>query len=130
MTTLDTVIVGAGQAGLGVSYYLKRDGRQHIVFERGRIGESWLSQRCDSFKLNTPNFMNVLPGLHCDGSESDGFWRPDELVHYFQRYVEHFPLPVRTGVTVVSEPVHPATGRRSHRFDLDRPDYWETMQTV
>ena len=102
MTTLDTVIVGAGQAGLGVSYFLQRDGRQHIVFERGRIGESWLSQRWDSFKLNTPNFMNVLPGLHYDGSEPDGFWRPDELVHYFQRYVEHFPLPVRTGVTVVS----------------------------
>ena len=102
MTTLDTVIVGAGQAGLGVSYFLQRDGREHIVFERGRIGESWLSQRWDSFKLNTPNFMNVLPGLPNGGPESDGFWRRDELVYYFQRYVEHFQLPVRTGVTVVS----------------------------
>jgi putative flavoprotein involved in K+ transport len=102
MTTLDTVIVGAGQAGLGVSYFLQRDGREHIVFERGRIGESWLSQRWDSFKLNTPNFMNVLPGLAYGGPEPDGFWRRDELVYYFQRYVEHFQLPVRTGVTVVS----------------------------
>ena len=102
MTTLDTVIVGAGQAGLGVSYFLQQDGRKHIVFERGRIGESWLSQRWDSFKLNTPNFMNALPGLPYDGPEPDGFWRPDELVTYFQRYVEHFQLPVRTGVTVVS----------------------------
>jgi len=81
---------------------LQRDGRQHIVFERGRIGESWLSQRWDSFKLNSPNFMNVLPGLPYGGPESDGFWRRDELVSYFQRYVEHFQLPVRTGVTVVS----------------------------
>jgi putative flavoprotein involved in K+ transport len=102
MTPLDTLIVGAGQAGLGVSYFLQRDRRQHIVFERGRIGESWLSQRWDSFKLNTPNFMNVLPGLPYDGPEPDGFWRRDELVRYFQRYVERFQLPVRTGVTVVA----------------------------
>ena len=106
MTTLDTVIVGAGQAGLGVSHYLQQDQRQHVVFERGRIGESWLAQRWDSFKLNTPNFMNVLPGLPYDGPEPDGFWRQADLVHYFQRYVEHFQLPVRTGVTVVS--VEPA----------------------
>jgi len=79
MTTLDIVIVGAGQAGLGVSYFLQRDGRKHIVFERGRIGESWLSQRWDSFKLNTPNLMNVLPGLPYDGPEPNGFWRRDEL---------------------------------------------------
>ena len=102
MTILDTVIVGAGQAGLGVSYFLQQNGRKHIVFEQERIGESWLSQRWDSFKLNTPNFMNVLPGDHYDGIEPDGFWGPDELVYYFQRYIEHFHLPVRTGVTVVS----------------------------
>jgi len=102
MAILDTVIIGAGQAGLGVSYFLQRDGRRHIFFERGRIGETWLSQRWDSFKLNTPNFMNVLPGLHYDGPEPDGFCRSDELVYYFQKYVEQFQLPVRTRVTVVS----------------------------
>jgi putative flavoprotein involved in K+ transport len=102
VTTLDTVIVGAGQAGLGVSYFLQKAGSRHIVFERGRIGESWLSQRWDSFTLNTPNYMSVLPGLPYDGPEPDGFRRRDELVSYFQRYVEYFHLPVRTGVTVVS----------------------------
>jgi putative flavoprotein involved in K+ transport len=99
---LDTVIVGAGQAGLGVSYFLQRVGNQHLVFERGRIGESWLSQRWDSFKLNTLNFMNVLPGLPYDGPEPDGFRRAEELASYYQQYVEHFKLPIRTGVTVVS----------------------------
>jgi putative flavoprotein involved in K+ transport len=102
MTILDTVIIGAGQAGLGVSYYLQQNGRKHTVFEQGRIGESWLSQRWDSFTLNTPNIMNVLPGFQYNGLEPDGFGRADELVHYFQRYIEHFQLPVRTGVAVVS----------------------------
>jgi len=102
MTTMDAVIVGAGQGGLGVSYFLQQNGHSHVVFERGRVGESWSSQRWDSFKLNTPNFMSALPGLPYDGPQADGFGRRDELVHYFQRYVEHFQLPVRTGVTVVS----------------------------
>jgi putative flavoprotein involved in K+ transport len=102
MRKLDSVVVGAGQAGLGVSYFLQMDGRKHLVFERGRVGESWRSQRWDSFKLNTPNSMNALPGLPYDGPEPDGFWRSEELVDYFQRYVDTFQLPVRTGVKVLS----------------------------
>lgn len=61
-----------------------------------------MSQRWDSFRLNTPRFMSVLPGLPYDGPEPDGFAPATELVEYFQRYVEHFALPVRTGVKVVS----------------------------
>lgn len=99
---LDAVVVGAGQAGLGSSYFLQRDGRKHVVFERGRIGETWLSQRWDSFQLNTPNFMNALPGLPYQGTEPDGFWRQNELVAYFQDYVKQFRLPVRDGVGVRS----------------------------
>ena len=102
MTILDAVIVGGGQAGLGVSYFLQQNGISHIVFEQGRIGESWLSQRWDSFQLNTPNVMNILPGLPYDGAEADGFWRAAKLVDYFQHYVDRFHLPVRTGVKVIS----------------------------
>ena len=102
MTMLDTVIVGGGQAGLGVSYFLQQNRNNHVVFEQGQLGESWLSGRWDSFQLNTPNFLNVLPGLPYDGPEADGFWRADNLVNYFQHYVNHFQLPLRTGVTVVS----------------------------
>ena len=99
---VDTVIVGGGQAGLGVSYFLQRNGNKHIVFEQGRIGESWLSARWDSFQLNTPNLRNVLPGLPYDGPEADGFWRTDKLVDYFHQYADRFQLPVRTGVNVLS----------------------------
>jgi putative flavoprotein involved in K+ transport len=102
MIDLEVAVVGAGQAGLAVSYFLQRAGLQHMVFERGRIGETWLSQRWDSFRLNTPNFMNALPRLPYDGPQPDGFWRNDEQVRYFQRYVNHWHLPVRTDVTVVS----------------------------
>jgi putative flavoprotein involved in K+ transport len=102
MTIFDSVIIGAGQAGLGTSYFLQKNGIKHIVFEQGRIGESWLSMRWGSFKLNTPNFMNVLPDLPYDGAEPDGFWGVNELIHYFQMYVDHFRLPVQTGTTVLS----------------------------
>ena len=102
MTILDALVVGGGQAGLGVSYFLQQNGISHIVFEQGRIGESWLSQRWDSFQLNTPNFMNILPGLPYDGPQADGFWRTDKLLDYFQHYVDHLQLPVRTGVKVIS----------------------------
>ncbi len=102
MESLDAVVVGAGQAGLAVSYFLRRAHREHIVFERGRIGKSWAAQRWDSFRLNTPNFMNALPGLPYAGPEPDGFSPAAELVHGFQEYAAHFQLPVRTGVTVVA----------------------------
>jgi putative flavoprotein involved in K+ transport len=79
--TLDTVVVGAGQAGLGTSYFLQRNRRNHIVLERGRIGETWLSQRWDSFQLNSPNSISTLPGLPYEGPEPDGFWRRDPGGH-------------------------------------------------
>src|SRR5262249_37859202 len=56
----------------------------------------------DSFQLNTPNARNVLPGMSYEGTEPDGFWRTSHLVDYLQRYVDHFQLPVRTGVTVLA----------------------------
>ncbi len=59
---MDTVIVGAGHAGLAVSQRLTERGIEHVVLERGRIGQSWRTQRWDSFTLNTPTWMNRLPG--------------------------------------------------------------------
>jgi len=97
---LDAVVVGGGQAGLGIAYFLKRAGLRFVVYERGRVGESWRSQRWDSFALNTPNWMNGLPGAPYAGSAPDEFWHRDDLVDSFERYVGRFELPVETGVSV------------------------------
>ena len=98
----DVLVIGAGQAGLSVSYFLKKQNVRHLVFERGKIGESWRSQRWDSFALNTPNFMNVLPGDSYKGDRPDGFMLRDEFSGYLKSYAERFQLPVKEGITVTS----------------------------
>ena len=99
--TIDCVVIGAGQAGLGVSWNLRHRGIDHVVLERGEVGDTWRTQRWDSFRLNTPNWMNGLPGLPF-GGDPDAFPAPEELTGFFERYVATFDLPVRTGVTVTA----------------------------
>ena len=72
--TVETVIVGAGPAGLSVSCHLTEAGHGHIVLERGAILETWRSQRWDSFTLNSPNRLNQLPGDQRPLADPDGFW--------------------------------------------------------
>jgi putative flavoprotein involved in K+ transport len=97
---LDVVVIGGGQAGLSIGYYLRAAGRKFVIFERGRVGETWRSQRWDSFAVNTPNWANGLPGDPYEGDEPDGFFHRDELIDYFERYAGKFVLPVDEGVTV------------------------------
>ena len=99
---LDAVVIGAGQAGLAASYYLIQRGLSHIVLERGRIGETWHRQRWDAFALNTPNWLNALPGAPYDGPAPDGFADASALADAFAAYAERFALPVGTGVEVTS----------------------------
>ncbi len=106
--TFDAVVIGAGQAGLGTSYFLKQHGVAHVVLEKGNVGETWRSQRWDSFALNSPNALNGLPGVPYEGPQPDGFYTADELIQTFEDYVHRFSLPVRTGVTVTAVEPHPA----------------------
>ncbi len=103
MQQFDAVVIGGGQAGLGIGYYLQEAGKRFMILERGRVGESWRSQRWDSFAVNTPNWTNRLPGDSYDGDEPDGFYLRDELVAYFERYRDKLALPVteRASVTRV-----------------------------
>ena len=99
---VDVVVVGGGQAGLGVAYHLVESGVDVVVLEKGRVGQTWRSQRWDSFCLNTPNWMNGLPGAEYAGPDPFGFMTHMELAESFEEYVDRFDLPVRTGVTVTS----------------------------
>jgi putative flavoprotein involved in K+ transport len=97
----NTVIVGGGQAGLAVSFYLKQQGREHVVLERAHaVANAWRNQRWDSFTLVTPNFQVRMPGAEYNGSDLCGFMSLAEVVKYFDDYVERFGLPVHCGVEV------------------------------
>jgi putative flavoprotein involved in K+ transport len=102
MTTqqIDTLVIGAGQAGLNTSRALQMADIDHVVIERGRIGESWASQRWDSFRLNTPNWANGLLGFAYDGQARDGFMSAAELRDLMVAFVDHFELPVQEGTEV------------------------------
>lgn len=104
MTTyIQTIIVGGGQAGLSVSYYLSRQGRQHIVLEQAEEpANAWRHHRWDSFTLNTPNWQSRLPGMEIPGDAPNGFLSRQEIIRYLEDYVERFQLPVRCGVRVES----------------------------
>jgi putative flavoprotein involved in K+ transport len=95
------VVIGAGQAGLAVSHELTKAGVEHLVLERGRIGETW-RRRWESFCLVTPNWSVRLPGYGYDGDDPDGFMPRDEIVAYLERYATTFKAPVRGGVEVTS----------------------------
>jgi putative flavoprotein involved in K+ transport len=100
---IDTIIVGGGQAGLAVSYYLTRQGREHVVLEQShRAGNAWRNHRWDSFSLNTPNWQTRLPGAEYHGGDPDGFMSREEIVAYLERYEQCFDLPVRHCVRVAS----------------------------
>src|SRR4029453_15352537 len=96
---IDCLVIGAGQAGLGVSRELATRGVDHLVLEQGRIGDSWRSQRWDSFALNSPGWMNRLPG-DAASVDPDGFASAPEFVLGLERYAFSQRLPVREGVTV------------------------------
>ncbi|HET9259665.1 MAG TPA: NAD(P)-binding domain-containing protein [Acidimicrobiia bacterium] len=94
-------VIGGGQAGLATSHELSKLGVDHVVLERGRIGQTW-RDRWDSFCLVTPNWSVQLPDAHYDGPDPDGFMPRDEIVEYLERYASDSLAPVRDGVEVSS----------------------------
>lgn len=94
----EVIVVGAGQAGLGVGWHLVEQGIDTLILDRGRVGETWRSQRWDSFELNTPNWMNQLPGHNFEVDDQDGFAPTRTLVDSFEEAAQG--LPVSEGVDV------------------------------
>ena len=100
--SIETVVVGGGQAGLAISYMLTQAGQEHLVLERGQVAERWRSERWDSLTLLTPSWMTRVPGYQYAGPAPDGFMARAEVVHLFENYAASFGTPIRTATAVTA----------------------------
>jgi len=115
----DTVIIGGGQAGLAMSYFLREQGREHVIVERRRLAERWRSERWDSLYFQFPNWSFQLPGHHYDGDAPDAFAHYAEVVRYLEAYAYKIEAPLRCGVDVRSLTRDQSNGR----FRIATPEY-------
>ena len=107
--TFQTIIIGGGQAGLATSYWLTQHGHEHIILEQAaQAANAWRNDRWDSFTLVTPNWATRMPGSEPPGANPHGFMPRDELVAFFEQYIERFGLPVRYNTQVTSIERHEA----------------------
>ena len=125
MHYVPVVIIGAGQAGLAMSYCLRQRRIDHVVLERGQVGERWRSERWDSLRLLTPNWMSRLPGWSYYGDDPDGFMTASEFARYLTAYADASDAPVKAGTTVLSVRSTPF----GYRVETNRVG-WETRAVV
>jgi putative flavoprotein involved in K+ transport len=93
MQQMDTVVIGGGQAGLAVGYYLARQKRDFVILDaHERAGDSW-RKRWDSLRLFTPTSFNQLPGMPFPKS-ANRFPSKGEMADYLESYVSRFQLPI------------------------------------
>ncbi len=97
---INTVIVGAGQAGIAMSEHLALMGVAHVVLERSRIAERWRSERWDSLVANGPAWHDRFPSLKFDNISQEAFPPKERMAQYFEDYAQMINAPVRTGVEV------------------------------
>jgi putative flavoprotein involved in K+ transport len=97
-----TVVIGAGQAGLAMSWWLARRSIDHVVLERGEVANSWATERWDSLTLLTPNWQSRLPGFGYQGDDPDGFRTMPETIGFLQGYAEVISAPIRTHTRVTA----------------------------
>jgi putative flavoprotein involved in K+ transport len=102
MNRLPVVVVGAGHCGLAMSHHLAARSIDHVVLERGEVGNSWRTERWDSLRLLTPNWLTRLPGHAYDGPDPDGYMTAAEVAGFIQGYADASEAPVRTNTTVES----------------------------
>ncbi|MCS0655383.1 flavin-containing monooxygenase [Cytobacillus firmus] len=100
MKKYEAAIIGGGQAGLAMGYFLKKEKLSFVIIEKnGEIGDSW-RQRYNSLVLFTPRQYSSLPGLQMRGT-SDDFPTKDDMADYLNDYVKHFDLPVMLFTNVI-----------------------------
>lgn len=99
---VDTLVVGAGQAGIAASAHLQRHGISHLVVERDRVAESWRSRRWDALVANGPAWHDCFPGMRFPRSGPEGFPPKDEVAEALAEFAAERQSPIRTGVEVQS----------------------------
>ena len=99
---IDTLVVGAGQAGIAMSEHLHKAGVPHLVLERDRIAERWRSFRWDSLVANGPAWHDRFPGMEFKGESPDAFVEKEKVADYFVDYAKMIDAPVRCGIEVLS----------------------------
>lgn len=97
---VDTLVVGAGQAGIAMSEHLSNNGVSHIVLERNRIAERWRSERWDSLVANGPAWHDSFPNMEFSDVEADAFAPKEKVADYFVDYAKMIKAPIRCGVEV------------------------------
>jgi putative flavoprotein involved in K+ transport len=125
MPRATAVVIGAGHCGLAVSRRLAERSVDHIVLERGEVANSWRTERWDSLRLLTPNWMTRLPGHEYDGADPDGFMSASEVVEFIAGYAKAGAAPVNTNTTVTA--VRPREG--GFVVDTDQ-GAWEASAVV
>lgn len=102
MLTTTTLVVGAGHSGLAMSRWLSEKSIDHVILERGEIANSWRTQRWDSLRLLTPNWMTRLPGYSYRGDDPDGYLSAAGVADLIEEYAKDSAAPVRANTTVTS----------------------------
>ena len=102
MPSVTTVVVGAGHNGLALSHCLAGYGIDHVILERGEVANSWRTQRWDSLRLLTPNWMTRLPGRAYEGEDPDGYLSAAQFVEFVTSYAATVTAPLVTGTTVTA----------------------------
>ena len=114
--SIETVVVGAGQAGLLISWHLGEAGREHVILDRRHsLGGGW-QDRWDAFRLVSPNWTVSVPGLDYEGDDPDGFMPRDEIVEHWRRYATTIRAPVELETDVTR--LAPLDNGGAARFEL------------
>lgn len=97
---IDTVIVGGGQAGLAMSYHMRRLAREHVILEQARVAERWRNERWDSLMFQFPSSSIQLPGHAYETNDPNGFAPKNEIVHFLEAYASLIGAPLRCSTRV------------------------------
>ncbi len=116
MSTVAAVVVGAGHCGLAMSRHLAARSIDHVVLERGEVANSWRTQRWDSLRLLTPNWMTRLPGRSYQGDDPNGYLSAPQVAEFVAGYAAAVAAPVVTRTTVTA--VRP--GGQGFEVETDR----------